>query len=169
MAVFDANQLMTSGLVSISGIPLGGINYCASTLTPPLPSTTPLFSYLDRRRQPHVAPKLDEHILPLLNFWCRRRFEGEQPFIDARDRRVLPDSAQAGRAAREVVAGFRVFRLFLFEEAVAGDDVDRLFQQGQIAQPDLVVVVVFPGFAAVKMPEFASGVSGRMCSISSAV
>jgi hypothetical protein len=44
-----------------------------------------------------------------------------------------------------IITGLHVFGLLLFEKSIAGNDIDRLFQHREIAEPDLIFVVVLAG------------------------
>jgi hypothetical protein len=70
--------------------------------------------------------------------------ECRQLRVDSRNGRVLPNVGQRNKTACQVVAALAVLDLLGSVEVIARDDVDGLLQQGQVAQPVLVVVVGHP-------------------------
>ena len=61
--------------------------------------------------------------------------------VDPGNRCVLADLGQRHQTARQVVAALAVLSLLRLVEVIACNDVDRLLQQGQIAEAILVVVI----------------------------
>ena len=61
--------------------------------------------------------------------------------VDPGNRCILADLGQGHQTARQVVAALAVFCLLGLVEIISRDDIDWFFQQGQIAEAILVVVV----------------------------
>lgn len=69
---------------------------------------------------------------------CRKR---DELFIDSGNGAVLTNDRQLDQAARKIIAALAIFCLLIRIEIVASDYVDRLFQQCQISQSILILVI----------------------------
>lgn len=82
--------------------------------------------------------------MPLFDGCRIPRGESLQLGVDPRDGRVLPNVGQQHQTAGHIVATLAVFDLLGRIEVIARNDINGLLQQGQVAQPVLVVIVDHP-------------------------